>query len=339
MVTTKDIAKRAGVSQTTVSRVLNKSDKVRPETRDRVMAALKGYVPHAQARAMRTNRTETIGVVASQITNPYFPELIEAIYAAARDRDLRMLLWSDSAAAAAAVDGVRRGLVDGVCYTSAVTGDPGLQELMSLESPIVLVNRGLASGAVDQVMSNSEQIGRLAAAYVIASSRSRVAMIAGPSDIVGIDERRDAFRNALQQSGLTLPGAWDRQGALTYVSGQALADQLCEDGVPEVIFCGNDLMAFGAMSALARRGLSVPEDVWVIGIDDLPMASWDVFSLTTIRQPIRVLAEHALDLLTRRINGETFAPVRESVDVELLVRGSTAGFSGPRWRGRTTAAG
>lgn len=327
MVTSRDVARVAGVSQTTVSRVLNGNANVSPATRERVLAALENYVPNAQARAMRTNRTRTIGVVATNITNPYFPQLVEALNAAAQRRDLRMLLWSDANASAdAAVQGARMGLVDGICFASASGSNEGVRALLGTRIPLVLVNRGVQPLITDQVTSNSEQIGSLVARYLLENGHRDIGIIGGPDDVMVISQRRQAFLLALARSGISVRDEWLHRGPLAYATGHEGAMRLFAEGAPHpsAIFCGNDLIAFGAMGALRQLGIRVPDDVWVVGLDDLPMASWEVFDLTTVRQPVEEMAEHALEMLCRRIEGDTSEPEEVLLDVEFVVRGSTA---------------
>lgn len=330
MTTSRDIARRAGVSQTTVSRVLNGSDKVRPDTRERVLAALEGYRPNAQARAMRTQRTDTIAVVASQITNPYFPELIDALFSAAEARQKRLLLWNDpDPFASSAIDGALSGYVDGFCYASAVGDAPGVRKLIELGMPTVLVNRGLETPITDQVTSDSHMAGKSVAEYFLRGGRRRVALVMGDDDIFPLHERRRGFVDALRTEDLAVPAHWNLTlpGPMSFESGARAAQLLLSaPEIPDAVFCGNDLMGFGLLSALRDNGIRVPEDVWVAGTDDLPMAAWGAFDLTTVHQPIREMAELAIDLVIARINGET-GPVRShELPTELIVRGSTDNF-------------
>lgn len=330
MTTSRDIARRAGVSQTTVSRVLNGSEKVRPETRKRVLAALEGYRPNAQARAMRTQRTDTLAVVASQITNPYFPELIDSLYTAADRHRKRLLLWNDpDPAAKAAVDGARGGYVDGFCYASAVGDAAGVRELVSLGVPVVVVNRGLEFPVTDQVTSDSIFAGRVVADYFVRAGRLRAAVVTGDDDIFPVHQRRTSFIETMAHSGNPIPASWQvtMSGPMSFENGARAAEILMQgERMPEAVFCGNDLMAFGYLSACHRAGIRVPEDVWIVGTDDLPMADWEAFDLTTVRQPIRDMADLAIDMLVERIDGLD-APIRSRVlPTELVIRGSTGRF-------------
>jgi LacI family transcriptional regulator len=327
MTTSRDIARRAGVSQTTVSRVLNGSEKVSPATRERVLAALEGYRPNAQARAMRTQRTDSIGVVASQITNPYFPELLDSLYRTAETRGKRILLWNDPDPwARSAIDGARGGFVDGICYASAMADAPGVQSLVDLGIPLVLVNRGLEVPITDQVTSDSPEAGRMVARYFLDGGRRRPAIVMGDDGIHPVHQRRTTFLQSIADAGIEIPPRWryTGPGPMTFDDGVAAATRLLsEEDRPDAVFCGNDLMAFGFLSACRRAGVRVPEDIWVVGTDDLPMAAWEAFDLTTVRQPIADMAELAVDFLLERIEGLD-VPLRDrQLPVSLVVRGST----------------
>jgi LacI family transcriptional regulator len=327
LVTSKDIAKRAGVSQTTVSRVLNGSTLVSPATRERVLSVMGSYSPNASARAMRTNRTQTIGVVVSEITNPFYPELLEALYRACHARGLTVLLWNEhDPAAPTAVSGVRRGLVDGVCFVSATSDTSAVFELTSSGFPTVLINRGLSNAPCDQVTSDNYETGRMAAKYLVGHGITQIAMISGPDTALAVVQRRAGFLSVLQERGVAIPENWTFSGPLAFQTGYTAAGSIAR-GIerPEAIFCGNDLLGFGAASGLQHVGVQVPSDMWLMGVDDLPMASWEAFSLTSIRQSVDDMATTGLDMLCERIAGFEAEPRSILLPTELIIRDSTAG--------------
>jgi len=305
--------------------VINGSPKVSESTRARVLAALEEHTPNANARAMRLGRTGAVGVVVSGITNPYVPEMLEALSGAAPGSGVTLTLWNEQGSDLAnAVAGVRGGTVDGLILTSATTSNvAALQRLIDRGTPMVLMNRGLSFLDVDQVTSDNEQIGRLVARYVIKQGRKRIGLVVGPSDIEAVVERREGLLDELWvNGGLDVPRAAIVQGELTFGTGEAAAKALLDAGV-DTICCGNDVQAMGAIAGVQAAGARVPEDVWVVGIDDLEMSTWRPFDLTTVRQQIHRMAESALSLLLARLEDPS-APVQKiRVPGELVVRGST----------------
>lgn len=328
MVTSHDVAREAGVSQTTVSRVLNGSDKVHPETRDRVMAAFTAlnYAPSGAAQAMRTRRAGSIGVVASDITNPFFPEMLDALSRETHRRGFKMILWNqdDDSASESVIEGVSRGLVDGVCVASAASGVTDMSPLNRLSVPLVFVNRGMSGFPADQVTSDNAGAARQAAEYLFMLGRRRIAAVFGPKNINTGPERENAFLTYLRSKDVSVPAEWTYRGASAYRTGYDAVEHILEStALPDTVFCNSDLIAFGAINALRSRGIRVPEDVWIIGIDGLPMSGWEVFDLTTVSQPIESMAREAIDLLIARIQGSDAAPATLHLPTTLIVRGST----------------
>lgn len=324
MVNSHDVAQRAGLSQSTVSRVLNGSDKVRPETRQRVFDALHAlnYVPNAQAQAMRRNRSDAIGIVTSDITNPFFPLLLDALTRENHRRNLKTILWNEKSVDIA-FDAIARGIVDGACLVSATTV-AGVEALGDNTTPIVLVNRGLDNVSFDQITSDNLRAGELAANYLIGTGRHRIGAIFGARTITTGPQREEGFTRTLKAAGLEIPEQWTFHGPSEFATGYAAVEQLLRGELPEALFCNSDPIAFGALSRLRGHGVRVPEDIWVMGIDGLPMGAWEVFDLTTIAQPIDAMAKGAIDMLVARINGDHGERQIVELPVELEIRGSTA---------------
>jgi LacI family transcriptional regulator len=329
MVTSHDVARLAGVSQTTVSRVLNGSDKVRGGTRDRVLAAAErlNYVPSAAAQSMRTRRTGAIGVIASDITNPFFPALLDSLSRETHRHGFEMILWNhdDDSAAASVIESVSRGLVDGVCVASAAAGITDVEMLRRIRVPLVFANRRIEGIAVDCVTSDNAGAARQAAGYLAGAGRRRIAAIFGPRNISTGPERESAFVERLAEEGISIPERWKRRGPSSFETGYAAVQEILDAGdMPDTIYCNSDLIAFGAINAMRKRGVRVPEDVWIMGVDGLPMSAWEVFDLTTVGQPIEHMAERSVALLVERIHGSHAEPVNESLPTRLVIRGSTA---------------
>jgi LacI family transcriptional regulator len=328
MVTSHQVAKHAGVSQSSVSRVLNGNPKVDERIRKKVLQALEelNYVPNASAKSMRTARSGTIGIVAAEILNPYFPILLDAFTRAARDRGLGVLLWNeDDPDAPTALRSVAARAVDGVVFTAARSNLHALQTLSAQGVPVILANRAPEHISADQVGSDHERTGYEAASYLLERGRTDIAAIFGPRDTFASPARERGFTARLVEADMRVPDERWLIGETSYDHGRASTKKVLSTGqLPSALYCSADIIAFGAMSALREAGVRIPEDIWVMGNDDLPMAAWSMFDLTTFRQPVDEIAAAGLDLLVARIGGATDAPQRMAIPTELVVRGSTA---------------
>lgn len=326
--TSRDVAARAGVSQATVSRVMNGSDKVSDETRQRVLRALEetGFVLNSRARAMRTARTGTIGLVTSEIQNPFFPYLIDELTRAASELGMRAVVWNDASPDAdVAVEALASGAVDGLIFTTAREGMPGLGRLIAQHAPLVLCNRAPVDSAADVVMNDHAASAREAARYLIGHGRTRIAAVFGAADTFATPLRRTAFLAEAEALGVVVPPERVRQGPTAYDAGrEAAADLLAVDPEIDTLFCSSDVLAFGAIEAVRRSGRRVPEDVWVMGIDGLRLSEWGVFGLTTMQQDVRAIARDSVERLVDRISEPSRDRVLRLHRPTLVVRESTA---------------
>lgn len=325
MVTSRDVARVAGVSQATVSRVLSDSPKVRPTTRARVIAALgeTDYTPNLLARAMRTRRTGAIGVVVARITNPFYPELLAVLGAELAEKGRHMMVWdSELPGEEAAVEAIRQRLVDGVVFTTVTPASTSLREALQRREPAVLINRGVAGLRCDQVVSDNMAGGRTVASYFLDAGHRRLGLIAGPPQTSTASERERGFREVLRARGIPLGATWC--GDFSHDAGRtAMRHFLAQPDPPTAVFCVNDLTAFGALDGARSVGASVPEDVWVVGYDDIPMAAWEAFDLTTVRQPIREMTRLAVRMLLDRIDDPDRPPTQRRLPATLVVRRTT----------------
>jgi LacI family transcriptional regulator len=323
VVTSRDVARVAGVSQATVSRVLQGSPNVTGHTRARVLRALEetGYTPNVLARAMKTRRTGTIGVVVASITNPFYPEILEVLTERLAEVGRRMILWSTGPGEASAIEAIRQGLVDGVVFTAVTAESAPLAAALAQDAPVVLVNRGIHGVDCDQVTSDNVEGGRAVARYLAAGGHAHPALIGGPLATSTAVEREEGFRAELAG----LPPERFRRGDFSHAAGHAaMTSLLSTASPPTAVFCVNDLTAFGALDAARALGVRVPEDLWLVGYDDVDMASWEAFDLTTVRQPMGEMVAEALALLLARIAEPDRAAVHRRFPSRLIVRGSTA---------------
>jgi LacI family transcriptional regulator len=317
----------AGVSQATVSRVLHENPNVRPATREAVLSALResGYVPNVQARAMRTNRTGNVGVAVRNITNPFYPELIQALSAALWAAGQRMILWDSEQSEQAAIDAIRAGSIDGLVFTTATSDSVALKEGLAHRLPIVLVNRSLPDAACDQVTSDNVLGGKLVARYLLSHGHTRLAIVCGDEGISTGRERKEGFLEGLTEARVTLDPERLPHADFTHDDGYSVGlNLLTQPDRPTAVFCVNDLLAFGTLDAAMELGIKVPNDLWVVGYDDVAMSRWPALNLTTVQQPTSQMGEVAVELLLRRINDPNAVVEHRRFGGQFIVRGSTA---------------
>lgn len=332
MTTSRDVAREAGVSQSTVSRVLSNHPSVKPETRKRVLAILRktAYAPNGLARALITRRTDTVGVVVEDITNPFYPQVVEILSAELAAAGKRMMLWNSRAAGEpAAIDAIRQGYVDGLIFTTATPLSAVLLEAVRQGFPIVLANRYVEGVDCDWVSTDNVKGGQLVADYFVSCGHDRVAFISGPEYASTAVERERGFVGRLRELGLNLQPAFLERGDFSHGrSREAMLRLLALPRRPSAVFCANDLTAFGALDAAQAADVRVPEDLWVVGFDDVSMASWETYDLTTVRQPMPEMIRQVVQLLLDRLNEAAKAPrhIRLGGE-ELVIRGSTANTS------------
>ena len=327
--TSHDVARLAGVSQTTVSRVLRDDPAVRAETRERVLKVLGevDYQPNAAARSFRTHRAGAIGVSVARLSYQIYPAMLELIGARLNQLGLQMVVWdAEYGGDVHASQALRQGGVDGVILTACTRESSFIRDVCSPDAPVVLVNRSVDGYPADQVTSDNHGGGRRAARYFLDQGRRRIAMIGGVQQASPIRDRESGFRAGLLDAGQPLAAhCYQRADGFTHRAGMAAAIRLLElQAPPDAIFCANDVLALGAIDGARTLGLRVPEDLWVIGYDDVEMAAWPAFDLTTFRQPIDEMISYALARLIARIDEPDRPLEHRSFINELVIRGSTA---------------
>ena len=326
--TSRDIALRAGVSQATVSRALAGHAAVRGDTRDRVMAAAQelGYRPNGHARAMRTSRTGTIGVVVSRLTNPLYPQLLQALGRSARQAGLRLMIWnSDDTDDRSAVDAVRENVVDGIIMATATAERTSMAEDLRGAVPLVLINRTVAGWPCDQVTSDNYSGGRDVATYLARAGRKRIALMSGPESASTVRDREAGFRQTLDALQVPLYHCLNvRVDSITHEAGRRAAEALFDlVDPPDAVFCIDDVLAMGVLDFARTRSIAVPDDLWVVGYDDIEMAGWAAYDLTTVRQPLEIMAAEAMRFLAARIDGDRQPFHDICLPNPLVIRGST----------------
>lgn len=327
----EDIAKAAGVSRSTVSRVLNNDQYVSQTTRQRVMAIIEreGYSPNPAARALVTQRTQSIGVMiphdlATIFDNPwYFPTLLQGVSDRTTERGYAMLLWmgkSESAEDLLYRRITTNRLMDGLLVASATGDNPLIPHLLESGLPFVTVERPAVHGdRINYVTLDNIEGARTAVSHLARLGRRRIGIITGAlNNMDGVD-RLVGYKQALMQAGLPIDPALIFEGNWDQPSGTVGARRLIQNGA-DAIFACNDIMALGVFEGAAEMGVSIPHDIALVGFDDLPLSA--PVPLTTIRQPLRQKGSAAIDLLLDLIEERTVGPQHIFLPTQLVIRQS-----------------
>jgi len=332
--TMKRIAGELGVSITTVSKVLNNRSDIGHATRARVLAKVAelGYQPNAVARSLTLRRTHTLGVVIPDLMHSFFVEIVAGIEASASGSGYGLLLCSsneDAGKERQELDMLRQRQVDGIVLGSAnASGNTDLlQQLTSLGIAIVMIDRDdHADVRCDRVVTNDEEVGRLATAHLIDQGRRAIAHIAGPS-IVHARRRADGYRAALKRRDIKVRPEWIVRGGFKEADGyKAMKKLLATRPRADAVFAANDPAAIGAMKAVWDAGLNVPEDVAVVGAGDITFGDLLRVPLTTVSWSREDQGKAAADLLLDRLNEHPDArPKRVVIPPHLVVRQSSGG--------------
>ncbi|GGY79775.1 LacI family transcriptional regulator [Streptomyces nitrosporeus] len=332
--TLEDVAREAGVSRATVSRVVNGIRNVDPGIQDLVRRAIRstGYTPNGAARSLVTRRAETVALLVSGagdafaarvFADPFFGRIVSGAVTCLRGRAIHpVLMFAESdAARTQVVDYLRRGSADGALVVSVQADDPLPRMLLAARVPLVLFARPAQPLPVSYVDMDHRRGGRLAAEHLLARGCRHLAVIGAPRDLPAGRDRLAGFRDALGRAGRgPVPVA---EGDFTHDGGAAAMTRLLEEhpGV-DGVFAANDLMAQGACRILRERGRRVPEDTAVVGFDDSTVATACRPSLTTVRQPVEKMAAAMGELLADQLKGPPHGPAHLVFEPELVVRES-----------------
>jgi LacI family transcriptional regulator len=329
MTTIREVAKRAGVSYATVSHVINNTRFVSQDTRGRVQAAMNelNYRPNALARSLRRGQTNTLGLILPDSANPFFAEIGRSIEDTAFKLGFSVILCNterDTNREQLYVDLLSKKQVDGIIFVAAGDQADSLNFLLSQGMPCVLIDRDLPNIEVDAVLTDNQQGGYLATRHLIELGHRRIACIAGPSHITPSAERITGYRQALEEAGIAFNEALVVGGDYHPDSGLHIAAALLDlASPPTAFFALNDLMAMGALRAAAVAGRRVPEDLAIVGYDDIEFASFTNPPLSTVAQPKSEIGSQATKLLVERIADKTTRTRRVVLLPELIIRGSS----------------
>mgnify|MGYP003765719557 CR=1 FL=1 len=340
-VTIKDIARLAGVSANTVSRALNDKGEISPKTKQRVLriAREQGYSKNSLAASLATSRTSTVGLITPDICDPFYAEQARGVEEAAKAKGYTMILIDfdeDPEAELSAVNTCRSKRVDGIILTSVFARVDHIEGLEKQGVPLVLLNRWLPSMETDFVINDNFNGAYRATRHLIDLGHKHIAHITGPLTITSVRERYLGYCKALEEAGLSVHPSLVSQGeSLKPEAGEEAARQvLAGKPRPTAVFAYCDTLAIGVMSMARKMGLMIPEEMAVVGYDDIPLAAYLGVPLTTIAQPARDMGKLACQILIEKIEREGDEqgrpwPRRQVKTLASLVVRSSCGAPGP----------
>lgn len=332
MASIKDVALKAHVSTTTVSHVVNHTRFVSDKARNAVEDAIRelGYVPSAVARSLKSNTTKTIGMLIPNCSNPYFAEIVRSVEDHCFGAGYTLILCNtddDPHRQGAYLQVLSEKRIDGMIIISTGADKDLLRFLQGLPIPTVLLDREIDEVNCDLVETAHLQGGMMATDHLIGLGHRRIACLAGPTDLNSSAQRIEGWRAALDRSGLAAESTnllwhsdFSSQGGFTTMQS-ILASPLAPTGV----FVCNDLMSIGALSAAHEVGVRVPQDMSLVGFDDIELARFTSPALTTIAQPKQRIGVVAVDMVLERIQGGRVRARQVILQPQLVVRNSTAG--------------
>ncbi|HEX9371342.1 MAG TPA: LacI family DNA-binding transcriptional regulator [Roseiflexaceae bacterium] len=330
MSTISDVAKRAGVSTMTVSRVVNNSGYISQETRERVERAIAelGYVPNALARYLRFKQTKTIALILTDITNPFFTTIARGVEDAARDQGFSVIFCNTDESETEQTEYLQLLLqrqVDGFLLVPASDSDESIAALRARGVPVVLLDRRLSVGEFDSVRCDSVQGAYELVHHLLALGHTRIAVLSGSKAVSTAVDRVAGYTRAMCEAGIGEDQHLVFYDRFTQGDGYRMAQRaLAASPRPTAIFAANNFIAFGAIRAIQEADLRIPEDISIVTFDDLPQL-WvmDPF-LTVVTQPAYEIGHKATELLLDRLAGEGPVETREiMLPAELIVRKSS----------------
>lgn len=330
MTSLTDVAKRAQVSIATVSRVINNSDKVVPETREAVHRAMRelGYKPNRVARRLRQRggKRHLLGLIIPDIQNPFFAEMARGVEDVAYSSEFAVMLCNSDDNLKKEqfyLDVMQSESVDGIILPPINERDPAVLKLIETGIPVVTVDRILTHPAVDKVEVDNRRGAAEAVEFMIKRGHRRIGLIAGRPNVSTSRERRLGYEDAMRAHGLPIDPDCIRVGDFKQASGSAFTDELLSLAQPPTaLFVLNNLMAVGAIEAIHRRKLRIPRDIAIVGFDDLPWAEALDPPLTVVRQPAYEVGQAACELILKRLSEPKRPEAHLKLSPRLVVRSS-----------------
>ncbi|WP_338846858.1 LacI family DNA-binding transcriptional regulator [Massilia sp. W12] len=330
----KQVADRAGVSTSTVSHVLNNTRIVSQEARERVQQAIADlrYIPSAVARSLKNDRTKTLGILIPNNSNPYFAEVIQGVEDASFEQGYNLILcnsYDDVEKQVAYIRVLLEKRIDGLILVASGHDEELIHLLAAEELPVVVVDREVPGVNADFIQADHEQGAYQAVRYLLELGHRRIACVAGPQDLLASSDRVAGYMRALQEAGAAFHSEWLINSDFTSEGGfRAFQQLLALPQRPSAIFVSNDLMAIGGLCAAAASGVQIPQQLSVVGYDDIALASFANPPLTTVAQPKHEIGYLTAQTLIERLKQPTHVATREKLPTRLVLRGSSCAWMG-----------
>jgi LacI family transcriptional regulator len=329
LATLKDVAELAGISVSTASRCLNHPYLLHPETVRKVEAAAEqlGFLPNALARGLVTGQSGIVGLIVPDITNPGFGFMARGCEDALREHGLMLIISNSDENADKELEILRTletSQIDGLIYASNC-GIPSDKKAHPIQRrlPTVYLERSVEFPRIDGVFTDNESVARLAVEYLLKLGHQHIAVVTGFANTITTQVRQAALRRRLNEAGIELSESDILEGDFKLAGGQRAAEQLLKRSrLPTAVYVMNDLMAYGLIGSLASAGVGVPDEVSVLGTDNLPTSEFSVPPLTTIANPLYELGREGARLLMSRIERPALRGRRKYLPVRLVERGS-----------------
>jgi DNA-binding LacI/PurR family transcriptional regulator len=327
-VTAEDVARKLGVSQSTISRAFSMTASISSDMKLRVIEAANalGYQPNVIARSLITRRTNMVAIVMANLVDPFYPVVLDELVQQIQARGFQTLLFVPQPGQA--VDDIMPNLlqyqVDAIVLTSATISSAMARICAARDTPVVSFNRYVPGLEIHAVSSDNISGARQVADYLVATGHERPAFISGQRDATTNRDRRTGFVSRLKELGMR-SCTQEEGGDFSYEAGYAATKRLLRRATrPDALFFASDVMAVGGIDAAREIGLSVPDDISIVGYDDVPLAALPCYSLTTIRQPVREMAKAAIEMLgLAEARGMKSAPTTRLIMGTLITRSST----------------
>lgn len=325
-ITLKEVAARAGVSRSAVSRTFTEGASVSAKTRKKVEKAANdlGYRPNALASSLTTGRTKLIGLISNNFHNPLFLEVFDLFTRSLQERGLRPLLvnLTNETDPANSLRMLRQYSVDGVIVASSTLPAEFAKAFHDSQIPVVhSFGRFASAPHVHVVGIDNVECGRMAARTLVARGYKRLAFLGGPRIATSTIDRRAGFLDVLASTkGVEVTESYAT--AYSFAAGRAEMLRLLKSQPAEAYFCGDDVLSIGALSAIETEGLSVPDDIGIIGLNDMEMARWESINLTTIRQPIKQIIDSSIELVVAALQDPDRHPEARLFACEVIERGT-----------------
>jgi LacI family transcriptional regulator len=329
MATIRDVAKLAGVSPITVSRVINNTSYVGKETRRRVDVAIRqlGYVPNTLARSLRLSQTNIVALVLTDITNPFWTTVVRGVEDAASDAGFNVILCNTKSEVEQEkyLNVLLQKRVDGVLLVPVCCNLKMIQAIQSQNVPLVVLDRHILGVEVDSVRCDSEGGGYALVRLLISKGHRRIAMLSGPRGVSSADDRVAGYQRALIEASLGISDELIFYGNFTQQSGYEMVQKaLAVQPHPTAIFAANNFITMGAFKAVRDAGLKVPEDIALVGFDDLPLELIIDPFFTVAAQPAYEMGKQATELILARVSGRVPPACQEIIlSTEIIVRRSS----------------